>query len=67
MYIVNSNHLKGILTTRMPIWTIPTEFEQFECKVEQLQRDSNRSKANSNHLKGILTIRMQILTIRKEF
>ena len=51
----------------MPIWTIPTEFEQFKCKVEQLQRDSNRSKANSNHSKGILTIRMQILTIQKEF
>ena len=58
-----------IQTIRMPILrlTIQKGFEAFECKFEQLERDSKHSNPNSNRLKGIRKIQIQIWTIRKRF
>ena len=51
----------------MQIRSIQKLLEAFECKFEQLERDSKDSKANAHLLKGIWSIQVQIQAFQKEF
>ena len=58
----NSIHSKGIRSIRLQIRNIQKGFHEFECTLQQFEKDSRHK-----HSKGIRSCRNQIRTIQKGF